>query len=59
MEKQVKCPWCGSLVTPVACVSTRQYGDVKERKCPECNQVIAAYLDEPRVVLEKVRPFQG
>jgi ribosomal protein S27AE len=59
MEKQVKCPWCGELMTPVVSVSPRQYGDVKERKCPKCNAVIAAYLDEPGVILEKVRIFQG
>ena len=59
MEKQVKCPWCDEQVTPVANISTKQGGNVKERRCPKCNAVIAAYLDEPGVILEKVRLFQG
>ena len=59
MERQVKCHWCGEQVTPVVNISTKQYGDVKERRCPKCDAVIAAYLDEPGVILEKVRLFQG
>ena len=59
MEKQVNCPWCAELVTPVATVSTKEHSNVKERKCPKCNRILAAYLDEPGVVLEKVRTFRG
>ena len=59
MDKQVKCPWCSELVTPVMSINSKEYGNVKERKCPECNAVISAYVEEPRIVLEKVRLFQG
>jgi len=58
MEKQVNCPWCSELVTPVVNVSAKEHGNVKERKCPKCNQVLAAYLDEPGLVLETVRTYQ-
>ena len=59
MDEQTKCPWCGVLVKPTISINTKECGNVKERKCPECNAVIAAYLEEPQIILEKVRLFQG
>ena len=59
MDKQIKCPWCSELVTPIISINSKECGNVKERKCPECNAVISAYVEESRIVLEKVRLFQG
>jgi len=58
VEEKVKCPWCGDTVVPQVRVFHNRYGDIKERRCPKCKSVMAAYLDEKRVVLEKLRLFQ-
>jgi len=59
MEKEVVCPWCGKSVVPEVSISHKEHGKVKERRCPKCNAIIAAYLDEERKILERVRTFQG
>jgi phage FluMu protein Com len=59
MKKEIECPWCSKLVSPRLYVLKGKYGDIKERKCPECNGILAAYLDEKGTVLEKVRTFQN
>lgn len=56
--KEIRCPWCGETVVPQVSVFHNDYGDVKERRCPKCKAIIAAYLDEKRTVLEKIRTFQ-
>ena len=58
MDKETKCPWCNVPVIPIISIDTKECGNVKERKCPKCNAVIAAYLEEPQIVLEEVRLFQ-
>ena len=59
MEKEVQCPWCANTVVPQVRVFRNDHGDIKERRCPECNKILAAYLDEKRPVLKKVRTFEG
>ncbi len=59
MKKEVICPWCGETVLPQVTVSRNAYGDIRERRCPKCKAVVAAYLDEKRIVLEEVRTFQN
>jgi len=56
--EKTKCPWCGEEVVPQVKVFHNRYGDVKERRCPKCKSVISAYLDEKRVVLDKLRLFK-
>jgi len=58
METEVKCAWCGDTVVPQVRVVHNDYGNVKERRCPKCTAIVAAYLEEKRHVLEKVRSFQ-
>jgi hypothetical protein len=57
MGKEAVCPWCGESVMPRAGIFHKEHGKVKERKCPKCNKIIAAYLEEKREVLERVRIF--
>ena len=59
METEVKCAWCGEMVVSQVRVVHNDYGNVKERRCPKCKAIVAAYLEEKRQVLEKVRSFQG
>jgi len=59
VEEKIKCPWCGEEVVPQFRVFYNSYGDIKERRCPKCKSVISAYLDEKRVVLDKIRLFQN
>ena len=57
-EKKVKCPWCQEETVAAVSTDKSEYGDVVIRRCGECNKVISSYLDEGKVVLEKVRTFQ-
>lgn len=58
METEVKCVWCGEVVVPQVKIIRNDYGNVKERRCPRCNAILAAYLEEEGGVLEKVRSFK-
>jgi hypothetical protein len=58
VAEKVKCPWCSEEAVPQIKVSRNNYGTIKERRCPKCKSVIAAYLDEKRTILDKVRSFQ-
>lgn len=58
METEVKCVWCGEVVVPQVRIVHNDYGNVKERRCPRCNAILAAYLEEEGGVLEKVRSFK-
>jgi len=58
MEKEVKCPWCGKVVNTKLEVLTGKFGKIKEWRCEDCDGIIAAYLDEDKTVLQKVRTFQ-
>ncbi len=58
METEVKCVWCGEVVVPQVKIIHNDYGNVKERRCPRCNAILAAYLEEEGGVLEKVRSFK-
>lgn len=58
METEVKCTLCGEMVVLHIRIIHNDYGNVKERRCPRCNAILAAYLEEERRVLEKVRSFQ-
>jgi hypothetical protein len=42
--KEIECPWCNEMVTPEVRILNRKEGEVKERSCPRCSKVIAAYL---------------
>lgn len=58
METEVKCVWCGEVVVPQVKIVHNDYGNVKERRCPRCDAILAAYLEEEGGVLEKVRSFK-
>ena len=44
MDKKIECPWCNEVVTPEVKILRRKQAEVKERNCPRCGKVIAAYL---------------
>jgi uncharacterized protein with PIN domain len=58
VETEVKCVWCGEVVVPQVRIIHKDHGNVKERRCPRCNAILAAYLEEEEPVLGKVRSFQ-
>ena len=58
MEKEVQCAWCEETVVPQVKIVNKENGNVKERRCPKCSGILAAYLEEERLVLEKVRSFR-
>ena len=57
MEKEVKCPWCGELGNPQITVVSKALGNVIERRCTKCGQVLAAYLEQEGEFLPKIRTF--
>lgn len=57
MEKEVKCPWCGEKVIPEVNLWRKQYGEVRERKCPRCGNILAAYLEQEGEFLKTMRTF--
>ena len=57
MSKEITCPWCDEIVTPDAKVIQRKVADVVETRCPRCGKVLAAYLEEDRDFMPKIRTF--
>ena len=57
MSKEIKCPWCGERVTPEPEVIQRKVAEVVERRCPQCGKVLAAYLEQDRDFMPKIRTF--
>ena len=57
MSKEIKCPWCGERVTPEAKVMQRKVAEVVERRCPRCGKVLAAYLEQDRDFMPRIRTF--
>jgi len=58
-KKEVKCPWCGSVVSPK--VVDKKQGDVaiKESLCPDCNKVLAAYAANEGDFMPRIRVFEN
>lgn len=60
MRREIACPWCGEVM-PVSEVKVRSYGNdygaIVERRCPKCSRVLAAYLEEERDFLPRMRTF--
>ena len=57
-ENRVKCPWCEKEGVPEVSKEKSDYAKIIVRSCSECGQVLASYLDEKGIILEKVRTFQ-
>lgn len=57
MEKEVKCPWCGEQVVPEVRLLSKQYAEVRERRCPKCGNVLAAYPEQEGDFLKAMRTF--
>ena len=58
-DKEIKCPWCSAVGTPQLKVTKRAGGDVAERICTKCNQVVAAYLATEGNFFPKIRVFEN
>jgi hypothetical protein len=58
-DKEAKCPWCGVVSIPKLKIIKRSGGDVRERICSECDQVIAAYLATEGNFFPKIRVFDN
>ena len=58
-KKQVKCAWCEKETTANRTKEKSDYGEIVVMRCSQCGNIMASYLDEERVVLEKVRSFQN
>lgn len=56
-EKEKKCPWCLKTVKAEIREFANDYGHIIERKCPNCRNILAAYLEEEGEFLAKIRSF--
>jgi hypothetical protein len=59
MEKELICPWCEEKTVPKLSILKKENGDVRERRCGNCNKVLAAYLVEERDFMSGIRKFQN
>jgi endogenous inhibitor of DNA gyrase (YacG/DUF329 family) len=57
LSKEIRCPWCGEMVRAEAKVIQRKVDDVVERKCPQCGKILAAYLEQDKDFMPKIRTF--
>ncbi len=57
-EKQATCAWCNEKNTPDIKRDKSEYGDIVVMTCNKCGKIMSSYLDEKKVILEKVRTFQ-
>jgi len=55
--KSVKCPWCEKENVPKVSKEKSDYAEIIVRRCSECAQILASYLDEKGMILDKVRTF--
>ena len=59
-SREIVCPWCDEVI-PVPEVKVghhkNDYGTVVERRCPKCDKVLAAYLEEEGGFLPRIRRF--
>ncbi len=59
MAKELKCAWCGEVVVaPKVTHIKNDYGTVIERRCPKCNNVLAAYAEKEGDFLKSIRTFK-
>jgi ssDNA-binding Zn-finger/Zn-ribbon topoisomerase 1 len=58
-KEEVKCPWCGEMTVSKVSFLKREYGEVSERRCANCNKVLAAYLVEEGDFMSSIRKFQN
>ena len=59
-RREITCPWCGEaiLASKVRMGHHKSdYGTVIERRCPKCGKVLAAYLEQERDFLTRIRAF--
>ncbi|MFC1940423.1 hypothetical protein ACFLXO_07065 [Chloroflexota bacterium] len=60
MEKKITCPGCGQVSSAEeVAVSHKKsgYGPVIERRCTNCNTILAAYLEGEGNFLPRIRKF--
>ena len=58
-DREIKCPWCGNVGTPKKKTRKTAGGEVTERICSSCNQILAAYSAQEGNFLPKVRVFEN
>lgn len=54
----MKCAWCERENLPKTTKERSDYGDIIVRRCSLCGKIMASYLDEKIIILDKVRTFQ-
>lgn len=57
-EEKVKCPWCERENIPGTIIEKSDHGSIVVRRCSLCGKILASYLDEKRIILDKVRTFK-
>lgn len=52
------CPWCSQIVEePKVALLKNNYGDVRERRCPHCGKILAAYFEQEGEFMGKIRSY--
>lgn len=56
-KKEIKCPWCEDIMIPIVSKVSGKFGNIVERRCSECDKILAAYLEEEGDFFPKIRRF--
>ncbi len=59
MDNVIICPWCEEKTVPKIAMVEKENGDVRERRCANCGQVLSAYLAEEGDFMSGIRKFQN
>ena len=59
MEQQVVCPWCEESTVAKVAIVEKDHGNIRERRCAQCNKVLAAYLVDEGDFIKSVRKFEN
>jgi len=59
MKKEVTCPWCEKTTREKVNKFKNDYGTVIERRCAECDKILASYLEGEGDFMPKIRVFEN
>jgi hypothetical protein len=56
-EKEIICPWCNEKTVTTKNILKKANSQVKERRCTNCEKILAAYTEDEKDFLPKIRVF--
>jgi len=57
MSKEIICPWCNEKTETDKKILKKENSQVVERRCKNCGKILAAYMENEKDFLPKIRVF--